>query len=65
MADQADNLVLELLRQMRTDAARLENEFKAMRTEMRDGFNRVEVRLGALEQGMAGMLALGCRNRQI
>jgi hypothetical protein len=63
MTDNTENLVLELLRQMRADAAKLENEFKALRNEMRDGFNRVEVRLGVLEQGIAGILALSASDR--
>jgi hypothetical protein len=41
MTEKTENLVLEMLRQMRTDAARLENEFKALRSEIRDGFNSV------------------------
>jgi hypothetical protein len=63
MTDNTENLVLELLRQMRADATGLENEFKALRSEMRDGFNRVEVRLGVLEQGIASMLALSASDR--
>ncbi len=43
MADPTDNLVLELLRQMRNDM----NDF---RTEVRDSLHRVEIRLGVLEQ---------------
>ena len=34
----------------------------SVRDEMRDGFNRVEVRLGVLEQGMASLLALSASN---
>jgi uncharacterized protein (UPF0335 family) len=41
MTEKTENLVLEMLRQMRTDATRLENEFKALRSEIRDGFNSV------------------------
>ena len=36
---------------------------KSLRNDMRDGFNRVEVRLGVLEQGIAGILALSASNR--
>jgi hypothetical protein len=56
MADEADSLVLELLRQMR-------NDMTDFHTEVRDGLHRVEVRLGALEQSMAGMLALSASDR--
>jgi hypothetical protein len=56
MADPTDNLVLELLRQMRNDM----NDF---RTEVRDSLHRVEIRLGVLEQGMASMLALSASDR--
>ncbi len=63
MTDNTENLVLELLRQMRADASHLENEFKALRNEMRDGFNRVDVRLGVLEQGIASILALSASDR--
>ncbi len=56
MADPTDNLVLELLRQMRNDM----NDF---RTEVRDSLHRVEIRLGVLEQGIASMLALSASDR--
>jgi polyhydroxyalkanoate synthesis regulator phasin len=56
MADEADTLVLELLRQMR-------NDMTDFRTEVRDSLHRVEVRLGVLEQGMASMLALSASDR--
>jgi hypothetical protein len=36
---------------------------KFLRDEMRDGFNRVEVRLGVLEQSMANILALSASDR--
>lgn len=63
MADQAENLVLELLRQLRAESTTLRNEVRSVREEMRDGFNRVEVRLGVLEQGMASLLALSASDR--
>ena len=56
MADSTEKLVLELLRQMRGDAV-------ALRDEMREGFHRVEVRLGVLEQSMASILALSATDR--
>lgn len=63
MADQAENLGLELLRQLRAESTTLRNEVRSVREEMRDGFNRVEVRLGVLEQGMASLLALSASDR--
>ena len=54
--DSADNLVLELLRQLRTDMA-------GMRTEVRDGFNRMDVRLGLVEQALGSMLAVSASDR--
>lgn len=63
MADQAENLVLELLRQLRAESTTLRNEVRSVRDEMRDGFSRVEVRLGVLEQGMASLLALSASDR--
>lgn len=63
MADQAENLVVELLRQLRAESTTLRNEVRSVREEMRDGFNRVEVRLGVLEQGMASLLALSASDR--
>ena len=56
MVDSADNLVLELLRQLRNDMA-------GMRTEVRDGFNRMDVRLGLVEQALASMLAVSASDR--
>lgn len=63
MADQAEDPVLELLRQLRAESTTLRNEVRSVREEMRDGFNRVEVRLGVLEQGMASLLALSASDR--
>ncbi len=63
MADQAENLGSELLRQLRAESTTLRNEVRSVRQEIRDGFNRVEVRLGVLEQGMASLLALSASDR--
>ena len=51
MTENTENLVLEILRQMR-------NDMTTMRNEMRDGFNRIEVRLGFVEQALASMLGI-------
>lgn len=56
MTDYTENLVLELLRQMRNDMA-------GLRTEMRDGFNRMDLRLGLVEQALSGMLAVSASDR--
>jgi hypothetical protein len=56
MTDEPHNPVLELLRQICSDMT----EF---RTEVHDGLHRVEIRLGVLEQGMAGILALSASDR--
>jgi len=56
MTDNTENLVLEILRQFRSDMTSLRNE-------MREGFNRVEVRLGYLEQSLAGNLAVSASDR--
>jgi hypothetical protein len=53
MADPTDNLVLELLRQMRNDM----NDF---RTEVRDSLHRVEIRLG-VRTGMPSSNRRGTR----
>ncbi len=50
------NPVLEILRQMRSDMT-------GMRTEMRDGFNRLDVRLGPVEQALAGMMGVSASDR--
>ena len=57
MTDNTENLVLEILRQFRSDMTSLRNE-------MREGFNRVEVRLGYLEQSLAGNLAVSASDRE-
>ncbi len=56
MADNTENLVLEILRQLRGDITSLRNE-------MRDGFNRVEIRLGYVEQSLASDLAVSASDR--
>jgi len=56
MTDNTENLVLELLRQMRNDMA-------SLRTEVRDGFNRVDLRLGLVEQALSSMLAVSASDR--
>lgn len=50
MTENTENLVLEILRQLRNDMTDLRNE-------VRDGFNRVELRLGLVEQGLASLSA--------
>jgi len=57
MTDNTENLVLEILRQLRGDMA-------SMRSEMRDGFNRLDIRLGFVEQALAGMLAVSAADRE-
>jgi hypothetical protein len=57
MTESTENLVLESLRQMRNDMSDLRNE-------LREGFNRVEVRLGLVEQGLAGMLSVSASDRE-
>jgi hypothetical protein len=56
MADNTENLVLEILRQLRGDITSLRNE-------VRDGFNRVEIRLGYVEQTLASDLAVSAYDR--
>ena len=56
MTDNTENLVLEILRQLRGDIT-------SLRSEMRDGFNRVEVRLGYVEQSLASDLAISASDR--
>lgn len=63
MADQPENLLLELLRQMRGDIATLRNDVSALRTETREGFSRIEVRLTAIEQHMAALLLSATNDR--
>jgi hypothetical protein len=56
MTENTENLVLEILRQMRGDMA-------GLRTNMRDGFNRVEVRLGFVEQALTSMFTSICHGK--
>ncbi len=56
MTDNTENLVLEILRQLRGDMT-------SLRSEVRDGFNRVEIRLGYVEQSLAGNLAVSASDR--
>ena len=56
MTDNTENLVLEILRQLRGDIT-------SLRSEVRDGFNRVEIRLGYVEQSLAGNLAVSASDR--
>ncbi len=56
MADNTENLVLEILRQLRGDITSLRNE-------VRDGFNRVEIRLGYVGQTLASDLAVSASDR--
>ncbi len=46
MTAKTEKLVLEILRQMRSDMT-------TMRTEMRDEFNRLDVRLSLVEQALS------------
>jgi hypothetical protein len=41
----------------------MRNDMAGFRTEMRDGFNRMDVRLGLVEQALAGMLAVSASDR--
>lgn len=56
MADTTDSLILEILRQLRGDMI-------AMRTEMRDGLNRLDVRMKLIEQALGGMLSVSASDR--
>ncbi len=56
MTDNTENLVLEILRQLRGDIT-------SLRSEVRDGFNRVEIRLGYMEQSLAGNLVVAASDR--
>ena len=56
MTDNTENLVLEILRQLRGDIT-------SLRSEVRDGFNRVEIRLEYVEQSLAGNLAVSASDR--
>jgi hypothetical protein len=56
MADTTDSLILEILRQLRGDMT-------AMRSEMREGLNRLDVRMGLIEQALGGMLSVSPSDR--
>ena len=56
MAENTDKLVLEILHELR-------NDITDLREETRDGFNRVELRLGLVEQGLASMLSVSASDR--
>ncbi len=56
MTDTTENLVLEILRQMR-------GEITSLRNETRDGLARIEIRLGLVEQGLAGLLGVSASDR--
>lgn len=56
MTADTENLVLEILRQ-------IGNDMTTMRTEMRDGFNRLDIRLGLVEQALAGMMGVSASDR--
>ena len=56
MAESTENLVLEILRQLRGDVT-------ALRNETREGINRLELRLGVVEQSLASLLALSASDR--
>ena len=56
MTEGTENLVLEIRRQLR-------NDMTVLRSEVRDGFNRVDVRLGLVEQALASMLAVSASDR--
>ncbi|MGH8594631.1 MAG: hypothetical protein ACREV3_12470, partial [Gammaproteobacteria bacterium] len=56
MTEATENLVLEILRQMRS-------EITSLRNETRDGLARIELRLGLVEQALAGLLAVSASDR--
>lgn len=51
-----NNLVLEHLRALRSDVT-------TFRDEMRDGLNRIELRLGMVEHGLADLLHVSASDR--
>ncbi len=57
MTESTENLVLELLRQMR-------GEITDLRKEMREAFNRTELRLGIIEQALANLLSVSASDRE-
>jgi hypothetical protein len=56
MTEQTENLVIELLR-------RLHGEMAGMRTETRERLDRVELRLGVIEQSLASLLGMSASDR--
>jgi len=56
MTADIENLVLENLRVIRSDLASLRNE-------TREGFARVELRLGLVEHGLADLLGVSASDR--
>ncbi len=57
MTESTEHLVLELLRQMR-------GEITDLRKEMREAFNRTELRLGLIEQALANLLSVSASDRE-
>lgn len=56
MADTTDNLILEILLQLRGDMT-------AMRSEMRESLDRLDVRMGLIAQALGGMLSVSASDR--
>jgi hypothetical protein len=56
MTQTTESLVLEILRQMR-------GEITSLRNETRDGLARIELPLGLVGQGLAGLLAVSASDR--
>jgi len=58
-----ENLVLEILRVLRTEIGDVKNELISLRNETREGLNRIDVRLGFVEQALASMLGVSASDR--
>lgn len=56
MSAETENPVLETLRSIRSDMA-------GIRNETRDGFNCLDVRLGLVEQALAGVMDVSISDR--
>jgi hypothetical protein len=56
VTESTENLVIETLR-------KLQGEMVDMRREIRDGLNRVDVRLGFIEQALASLLSVSASDR--
>jgi hypothetical protein len=56
MGESTENLAIEILR-------RLQGDMSDMRREMRDGLNRMDVRLGPIEQALASMVSVSASDR--